>query len=103
MFISEMKLRVEVDNAFFLPDVFVTCAERGKSLQNAPTLGVAVFSSIHHQRLRPVHEVRRLRKLPSLCKYAVIGPEHISVDLKLPIEVLYENVRPIGPERSLHH
>ena len=31
VFISDMKLQVEADNAFFYPDVFVTCAESDRA------------------------------------------------------------------------
>lgn len=31
VFISNMKLQVEADNAFFYPDVFVTCAESDRT------------------------------------------------------------------------
>ncbi len=47
VFISDMKLRVEEDNAFFYPDVFVTCAEsdRGQShSKTCPVLVVEVLS-----------------------------------------------------------
>ena len=47
VFISDMKLHVNEGNAFFYPDVFVTCAESDRARsrsKNAPTLVIEVLS-----------------------------------------------------------
>ena len=83
VFISDMKLRVEEDNAFFYPDVFVTCADsdRGQShSKSAPVLVVEVLSpatSAYDWGAK----FAAYRKLPTLREYALIDPERLSLDL----------------------
>ena len=122
VFISDMKLRVEEDNAFFYPDVFVTCAEsdRGQShSKSAPVLVVEVLSPATSAYDRGA-KFAAYRKLPTLREYALIDPERLSLDLfrregdskrwvlhpieagghvewasvglKVPLEALYEDV-----------
>lgn len=83
VFISDMKLRVEEDNAFFYPDVFVTCAEsdRGQShSKSAPVLVVEVLSPATSAYDRGA-KFAAYRKLPTLREYALIDPERLSLDL----------------------
>ena len=83
VFISDMKLRVEEDNAFFCPDVFVTCAEsdRGQShSKSAPVLVVEVLSPATSAYDRGA-KFAAYRKLPTLREYALIDPERLSLDL----------------------
>ena len=83
VFISDMKLRVEEDNAFFYPDVFVTCADsdRGQShSKNAPVLVVEVLSPATSAYDRGA-KFAAYRKLPTLREYALIDPERLSLDL----------------------
>ncbi|NCU64349.1 Uma2 family endonuclease [Acidovorax sp. 210-6] len=83
VFISDMKLRVEEDNAFFYPDVFVTCAEsdRGQShSKSAPVLVVEVLSPATSAYDRGA-KFAAYRKLPTLREYALIDPERPSLDL----------------------
>ena len=83
VFISDMKLRVEEDNAFFYPDVFVTCAEsdRGRShSKSAPVLVVEVLSPATSAYDRGA-KFAAYRKLPTLREYALIDPERLSLDL----------------------
>ena len=83
VFISDMKLRVEADNAFFYPDVFVTCAESDRAHSHykaAPSLVVEVLSPTTSAYDRGA-KFAAYRKLPSLREYAVIDPERLSVDL----------------------
>ncbi|MBI3101435.1 MAG: Uma2 family endonuclease [Burkholderiales bacterium] len=83
VFISDMKLRVEEDNAFFYPDVFVTCADddRGQShSKSAPVLVVEVLSPATSAYDRGA-KFAAYRKLPTLREYALIDPERLSVDL----------------------
>ncbi len=83
VFISDMKLRVEEDNAFFYPDVFVTCADsdRGHShSKSAPVLVVEVLSPATSAYDRGA-KFAAYRKLPTLREYALIDPERLSLDL----------------------
>jgi Uma2 family endonuclease len=83
VFISDMKLRVEEDNAFFYPDVFVTCAEsdRGQShSKSAPVLVVEVLSPATSAYDHGA-KFAAYRKLPTLREYALIDPERLSLDL----------------------
>ena len=83
VFISDMKLRVEEDNAFFYPDVFVTCAEsdRGQShSKSAPVLVVEVLSPATSAYDRGA-KFPAYRKLPTLREYALIDPARLSLDL----------------------
>ncbi len=83
VFISDMKLRVEEDNAFFYPDVFVTCADsdRGQShSKSAPVLVVEVLSPTTSAYDRGA-KFAAYRKLPTLREYALIDPERLSLDL----------------------
>ena len=83
VFISDMKLRVEEDNAFFYPDVFVTCADsdRGQShSKSAPVLVVEVLSAATSAYDRGA-KFAAYRKLPTLREYALIDPERLSLDL----------------------
>lgn len=83
VFISDMKLRVEEDNSFFYPDVFVTCADsdRGQShSKSAPVLVVEVLSPATSAYDRGA-KFAAYRKLPTLREYALIDPERLSLDL----------------------
>ena len=83
VFISDMKLRVEVDNAYFYPDVFVTCAESDRAQplhKSTPTLVAEVLSPSTSAYDRGV-KFAAYRKLPSLREYLLIDPERTSVDL----------------------
>ncbi|MGL4434339.1 MAG: Uma2 family endonuclease [Giesbergeria sp.] len=83
VFISDMKLRVEEDNAFFYPDIFVTCAEsdRGQShSKSAPVLVVEVLSPATSAYDHGA-KFAAYRKLPTLREYALIDPERLSLDL----------------------
>ena len=83
VFISDMKLRVEEDNAFFYPDVFVTCADsdRGQShSKSAPVLVVEVLTPATSAYDRGA-KFAAYRKLPTLREYALIDPERLSLDL----------------------
>ncbi|WP_027994709.1 Uma2 family endonuclease [Simplicispira psychrophila] len=83
VFISDMKLRVAADNAYFYPDVFVTCADadRAQALhKSAPTLVAEVLSPSTSAYDRGA-KFAAYRKLPSLREYLLIDPERTSVDL----------------------
>ena len=83
VFISDMKLRVEADNAFFCPDVFVTCAETDRAHSHykaAPSLVVEVLSPTTSAYDRGA-KFAAYRKLPSLREYALVDTERLSIDL----------------------
>ena len=83
VFISDMKLQVEADNAFFYPDVFVTCAESDRAHSHykaAPSLVVEVLSPTTSAYDRGA-KFAAYRKLPSLREYALVDTERLSVDV----------------------
>ena len=83
VFISDMKLRVEADNASFYPDLFVTCAEADRTQplhKSTPTLVAEVLSPSTSAYDRGA-KFAAYRKLPSLREYLLIDPERTSVDL----------------------
>ncbi len=82
VFVSDMKLRVEEDNAFFYPDVFVTYADsdRGQShSKSAPVLVVELLSPATSAYDRGA-KFATYRKLPTLRGYALIDPKYLSVN-----------------------
>ncbi|WP_418648404.1 Uma2 family endonuclease [Thauera butanivorans] len=121
VFIAGMKLHVQADKAFYYPDVFVTCAESDRAqdqYMSAPSLVVEVLSPSTSAYDRG-GKFASYRKLPTLREYVLIDPERLSVDLfrrhedghwalypaeagqtvafdsvdlRLPIEALYEDV-----------
>ena len=83
VFISDMKLQVAEDNAFFYPDVFVTCAEADRAqshYKSAPTLVAEVLSPSTSAFDRGA-KFAAYRKLPSLREYALVDTERQSIDL----------------------
>lgn len=133
VFISDMKLRVEADNAYFYPDVFVTCAEADRTQplhKSTPTLVAEVLSSSTSAYDRGA-KFAAYRKLPSLREYLLIDPERTSADLfrrneegqwvlfpheaagdvlelasvglRLPLAQLYEDVELQAPSASRQH
>ena len=83
VFISDMKLRVEADNAFFYPDVFVTCAETDRAHSHykaALSLVVEVLTPTTSAYDRGA-KFAAYRKLPSLREYVLIDTERLSIDL----------------------
>ena len=83
VFFSDMKLRVEEDNAFFYPDVFVTCADADRAQshhKSAPSLVVEVLSPSTSAYDRGA-KFASYRKLTSLREVALIDSERLSVDL----------------------
>lgn len=83
VFISDMKLRVEEDNAFFYPDVFVSCAEADRAQshhKSAASLVVEVLSPSTSAYDRGA-KFASYRKLTTLREVALIDSERLSVDL----------------------
>ena len=83
VFISDMKLRVEQANAFFYPDVLVTCAEADRAhrlFKTAPCLLVEVLSpSTEHIDTR--EKLLAYRLLPSLREYLLLRQDRVQADL----------------------
>ena len=83
VFISDMKLRVEQANAFFYPDVLVTCAEADRAhrlFKTAPCLLVEVLSpSTEHIDTR--EKLLAYRLLPSLREYLLLRQDSLQADL----------------------
>lgn len=131
VFMAGLKLRVEADDAFYYPDVFVTCAQSDRvepRYQSAPSLIVEVLSPSTSAYDRG-EKFASYRKLPSLREYVLVNPERMSVDvfrrdeaagrwvlypfeaghtvelasvgLSLPIGAIYEDVR-FEPATSAH-
>ncbi|MEO5343166.1 MAG: Uma2 family endonuclease [Gammaproteobacteria bacterium SHHR-1] len=82
-YISDMKLQLDQANAYFYPDVFVTCAAADVGLSNfkrEPLLVVEVLSpstAAYDRGLKFAH----YRQLPSLQEYVLIDTERLAVDL----------------------
>jgi Uma2 family endonuclease len=82
VYISDMKLRMEVANAFFYPDVFVTCDPRDRAedtYKRFPLLVVEVLSdsTAGYDRGR---KFAVYRQVESLQEYAIIDPDTFTVD-----------------------
>lgn len=120
-YIADMKLHVEAADAFFYPDVFVTCSAVDATRPNfkrEPVLIIEVLSKATAAFDRG-GKFAYYRRLPSLQEYALIEGERIAVDvfrrdtgghwvlypygpgelvelasvgLSLPIEAIYEDV-----------
>lgn len=83
VFISDMKLRVEQANAFFYPDVLVTCAEADRAhtqYKTAPSLIVEVLSPSTSAYDRG-DKFAAYRSLPSVREYLLIDAEHRRAEL----------------------
>ena len=83
VFISDMKLRVAQDDAFFYPDVLVSCdaADREQShYKTAPLLVIEVLSPSTAAYDRS-SKFAAYRKLPSLREYCLIDSERLGVDV----------------------
>lgn len=82
-YISDMRLHVAAADAYFYPDVFVTCteADRARSLvQNDALLVVEVLSPSTAGYDRGA-KFGHYRRLPSLREYALVDPETRTADV----------------------
>ncbi len=82
---TDMRLRVEADNAFYYPDLLVTCDERDRGaaaeLAKAhPLLLVEVLSPSTSGHDHGVN-FASYRKLPSLCEYVLIDCERRLIEV----------------------
>ncbi len=83
VFIADMKLHVQADNAFYYPDVFVTCAEADRAQdqsKSAPSFIAEVLSPSTSAYDRG-DKFASYRKLPSLREYLLIDTQRQSADL----------------------
>ena len=81
-YISDMKLRVETANAFFYPDVFVTCDERdhqAKLFMSHPRLIVEVLSDSTAAFDRG-EKFAIYRQIPTLDEYLLVDPDSLRAD-----------------------
>ncbi len=124
-YISDMKLRVEAADAYFYPDVFVTCDARDQASEMSkshPVLIVEVLSdsTAGHDRGR---KFKLCRTLDSLREYALIDPglrtvdvfrrdaegrwvlytfegeaeaEFASLEFRAPLSLVFEDVAPVA-------
>ena len=81
-FANDVKIRVEAANAYYYPDVVVTCEATGADshVVHAPTLIVEVLSptteSIDRREKRANYQT-----IPSLCEYLLVSQDERRVDL----------------------
>lgn len=81
-YISDMKLEVETANAFFYPDVFVTCDERdhqAKLFMSHPKLIVEVLSDSTAAFDRG-DKFAIYRQIPTLEEYLLLDPDSLRAD-----------------------
>lgn len=82
-FISDMKLKVEAADAFYYPDVFVTCDPRDRAddqYKRYPCLVVEVLSE-STARYDLGRKFANYRLLDSLREYVVIDPDALTVEV----------------------
>lgn len=99
VYMADMKLRVETADAFFYPDVFVTCTESDRRqihYKNEAILIVEVLSdsTAAYDRGR---KFAYYRQLPGLREYVLIDPETLGVDVFRREEHGYFVLYPFGP------
>jgi len=82
VFISDMKLRVEAADAFYYPDVFVSCDPRDTEpyVKRYPILVVEVLSPTT-EAVDKREKLRHYRMLDTLREYMLVSPELKSVDI----------------------
>ncbi len=83
VYISDMKLRVEAADAFFYPDVFVTCAAADASRQQAKESAQVVIEVLSDstEGYDRGEKFARYRRLSTLQEYVLIDPRRRSVEV----------------------
>ena len=83
VYISDMKLRVEQADAYFYPDVFVTCADSDTPRQQAKAEAQVVIEvlSDRTEGYDRGEKFARYRRLPTLQEYVLIDPRRPSVEV----------------------
>jgi Uma2 family endonuclease len=102
-FMTEMKLRVEAANAFFYPDVMVTCSAQDAAdplIKREPVLLVEVLSPSTAAYDRG-DKFAAYRRLPTLREYLLVDPDTRRSDLyRLGAEGLWV-LHPVEPGNGL--
>jgi Uma2 family endonuclease len=82
-YIADMKLRVAAADAYFYPDVFVTCsaADAQQPLEKAEPVLVAEVISPSTEAFDRGGKFAAYRSLPSLQEYLLIDPDRRSVEV----------------------
>ena len=82
VFIADMKLRIEPADAFYYPDVFVTCDARDTEpyYKRHPLLVVEVLSP-STEAIDRREKLRHYRMLESLREYVLVSPEDKTVEI----------------------
>ena len=83
VFMADMKLRVELADAYYYPDVMVTCDARDREdeyFKRHPSLVVEVLSRSTAARDRGL-KFAHYRGLPELQEYVLIDPKRLSVEV----------------------
>ncbi len=80
-FVADLKLRVEASNAFFYPDVFVSCGERVQADYRSDAVLVVEVLSPSTAAFDRGAKFAHYRQLPGLREYLLIAPETRSADL----------------------
>ena len=83
VYMADMKLRVLEDEAFFYPDVLVTCDptdHRSDLFMSAPTLVVEVLSPSTAAFDRG-EKFTAYRRIPSLREFVLIDPEKLTIEV----------------------
>ena len=82
-YIADMKLRVAAADAYFYPDVFVTCsaADAQQPLEKAEPVLVAEVLSPSTEAFDRGGKFAAYRSLPSLQEYLLIDPDRRSVEV----------------------
>lgn len=82
LFMSDVKVEVDVNRAYFYPDVLVTCDQRDRSAKNLvkyPCLIIEVLSPSTEGYDRG-EKFKHYRSLSSLQEYILINPEAMEID-----------------------
>lgn len=82
VFMSDVKLRVEEADAFYYPDVFVTCDARDTDsyVKRYPILVIEILSP-STEAIDRREKLLNYRKLPSLLEYVLIGSEQRGIEI----------------------
>jgi Uma2 family endonuclease len=84
VFAADMKLRIrnELDERFYYPDVFVSCAasDRERYTREEPVF-VAEVLSPHTERVDRGEKFEAYKRLPSLEEYAILSQDRVRLEL----------------------
>ncbi|TQV62101.1 MAG: Uma2 family endonuclease [Halothiobacillaceae bacterium] len=102
-YIADMKLRVDKADAFFYPDVFVTCSEQDAKREDHkadPVLVIEVLSPSTAAYDRGL-KFANYRQLPALMEYVLIDPERVSVEVFRRDASGHWVLYPYGPDEAV--